>query len=175
MTRPHTPHPTPHTPDCTPEETRVWQALKSVNDPELPAVSILDMGIVRHVSVQHNHARVTITPTFSGCPALETIRADIKTTITQLGFTTDVITSLTPAWTSDWISPEGHKKLADAGISPPEPAQTNPLVQLAFTAARCPRCASFDTEVKNTFGATLCKSLHYCHACKEPFEAFKPL
>lgn len=155
-------------------EREVWQALSRVPDPEIPVVNVVEMGIVRDVKVDGDKATVTMTPTFSGCPALHTIREGLENAVQELGFEAEVKTVLSPPWSTDWISKEAREKLGRYGIAPPKPTLDDAgLIQLELSPARCPRCGSFDTSVKNTFGPTLCKSIHVCNACKEPFEAFK--
>jgi ring-1,2-phenylacetyl-CoA epoxidase subunit PaaD len=139
-------------------------AAESVLDPELPAVTIADLGILREVVLRTDgRAEVTITPTYSGCPAMLVIRLDLERAMEQAGFPDAVVrTVLAPAWTTDWLTPAAHRKLAEAGIAPPRSGPPS-----------CPRCGSADTETISAFGATACKALHRCLACREPFEAFK--
>jgi len=153
-------------------EQTVWQALAEVKDPEIPVLSLLDMGIVRSVTVSHLEVAINITPTFSGCPALHVMQEDIKHKLTSLGIAQVTIkTLLSPAWSSDWISKEGKEKLKTYGIAPPAPSAS---FNVSFEEVTpCPRCGSFDTKLKNSFGSTLCKSLYYCQSCQEPFESFK--
>lgn len=158
-------------PPCS--EAEVWQALRGVPDPELPALSVVELGIVRDVRLEGGRATLTITPTFSACPALHTIRAELARAVEALGLEPRVETVLFPPWSSDLITPEARRKLEDYGIAPPTPGGSGGLLQLQADAPRCPRCGSLNTGVKNTFGPTLCKSLHVCNACGEPFEAFK--
>jgi len=153
----------------------IWQALDDVKDPEIPVVSVVEMGIIREVSATNNCIRVTMTPTFSGCPALDTMREDIEKRLRIMG-AVDVIveTVLFPPWTSDWISDEARQKLKAFGLAPP--ARHGRRLELTFyDQVSCPYCDSQNTSVKNTFGSTLCRAIHYCHACQQPFEQFKPL
>jgi ring-1,2-phenylacetyl-CoA epoxidase subunit PaaD len=152
-------------------EARVWAALEAVKDPEIPVVSVVEMGIVRGVAVSEEGVRVTMTPTFSGCPALHVIREDIGAAVSALGVPTRVETVLAPPWTTDWITEAGREKLARYGVAPPEPASD--VILLEPPPTPCPRCGSLDTSLRNTFGPTLCKRIHVCNACREPFEAFK--
>lgn len=153
----------------------IWNALGEVKDPEIPIVSVVEMGIVRQVELVGSQVTVSFTPTFSGCPALAVIREDISVKLRALGFEhPDVKTVLSPAWTTDWISEEARQKLKDFGIAPPAPAEGE-LIQLAPTPTTCPRCDSLDVSVKNTFGSTLCKAIYVCNSCQEPFEAFKSI
>jgi ring-1,2-phenylacetyl-CoA epoxidase subunit PaaD len=152
-----------------------------VPDPELPAVTLADLGILRDVQVDADRVTVTITPTYSGCPAMREIAADIRYRLTAAGFADVAVrTSLTPAWTTDWITADGRRKLHAAGIAPPAAAPPRagavPLTLVARPAAvPCPRCGSDDTERTSAFGSTACKALHRCRACREPFDAVKPI
>ena len=149
--------------------TDVGALLEAVPDPELPFLSITDLGIVRDVVVDGARARVQLTPTYSGCPALDAIRADVEKVLRDNGFTdVTVETVLSPAWTTDWLSEKGKAALAAHGIAPPGPV----LVPLAAPLT-CPHCGSRDTEELSRFGATACKALHRCRSCREPFEHFK--
>jgi ring-1,2-phenylacetyl-CoA epoxidase subunit PaaD len=151
-------------------------------DPELPMVTIADLGILRSVDVGTEGVTVTITPTYSGCPAMREISADVEHRLVAAGFDrVTVKTQLAPAWSSDWITADGRRKLAEAGIAPPSPAprRGGPVpVKLSTVPAefpQCPRCGSISTRETARFSATACKSLHRCEACGEPFEAVKAL
>jgi ring-1,2-phenylacetyl-CoA epoxidase subunit PaaD len=151
-------------------------------DPELPMLTLADLGILRDVDVTADGVVVTITPTYSGCPAMREIGADLRRRLERAGFSpVTVATRLAPAWTSDWITAEGRRKLAAAGIAPPSPAprRDGPVpLTLSFgppDSPRCPRCDSPRTRETARFSATACKSLHRCDACGEPFERIKPL
>jgi ring-1,2-phenylacetyl-CoA epoxidase subunit PaaD len=150
-------------------------------DPELPMVTVGDLGILRAVDVTPGGAVVaTITPTYSGCPAMREISADVRRRLERAGYgDVEVRTQLAPAWTTDWITADGRAKLASAGIAPPSPARSAPgpvpLTLGAPAAVRCPRCGSASTHRTAEFGATACKALHRCDACSEPFEAVKAL
>lgn len=153
---------------------QVWEALTQVPDPEIPVINVVEMGIVREVQVKGDKAIITMTPTFSGCPALHVIRESLEATARQLGFAqVEVKTVLAPPWSTDWITPEAKEKLRQYGIAPAKPSTEMGLIQLEVEAKPCPRCGSLNTTTKNTFGPTLCKSIHYCNACQEPFESFK--
>lgn len=155
-------------------EAEVWAALQEVKDPELPALSVVELGIIRGVEAAGESVCVSMTPTFSACPALQVMREAIEAKLRELGFErVRVDTVLAPAWTSDWITPAGREKLERFGIAPPGPASA--LVRLEPEPVRCPRCGSLDARLANGFGPTLCKSLYLCNACREPFEAFKAL
>lgn len=158
----------------TPPAERVWEALRQIPDPEIPVINVVEMGIVRDVEVKGDRATITMTPTFSGCPALHLIREHLEAAARALGFTeVEVKTVLAPPWSTDWITPEAKEKLRQYGIAPPLPSQEVGLIQLELAPIRCPRCGSLNTSTKNTFGPTLCKSIHVCNDCQEPFEGFK--
>jgi ring-1,2-phenylacetyl-CoA epoxidase subunit PaaD len=155
----------------------------AVPDPELPMVTVADLGILRQVREDGGHVTVTITPTYSGCPALAEISADLSRRLRQAGYQdVTVRTELSPPWTSDWITAEGRRKLAAAGIAPPRAAGRLPAggpVPLRLTASPrpvpCPRCGSARTRETSAFSATACKSLHRCGECHEPFEYVKEI
>ncbi|WP_407653704.1 1,2-phenylacetyl-CoA epoxidase subunit PaaD [Actinoplanes oblitus] len=154
----------------------------TVTDPELPMVTLAELGIVREVRQDGDGVVVTITPTYSGCPAMESIRADIGTALRRAGFgTVEVRTVLSPAWTTDWISETGRRKLAEAGIAPPGAAPRRGAGPIPLTltprssAVRCPRCGSAETEAIAAFGATACRELRRCPDCREPFEHMKEI
>jgi ring-1,2-phenylacetyl-CoA epoxidase subunit PaaD len=154
--------------------------LRTVMDPEVPVLSIVDLGIVRGTEVSGDTVRVDITPTYSGCPAMQVITEEVVAALKQHGYReVTVRTVYQPAWTTDWISEEGRTRLREYGIAPPGPvtATTGPLVQLGGPVQRivCPFCGSRDTELRSEFGSTACKSLHVCQACRQPFEHFKAL
>jgi len=161
---------------------RARQVARSVPDPELPMLTIADLGILREVTVAGTRVVVSLTPTFSGCPAIAEIRADLAGRLAAAGFTdVEVRTVLNPPWTSDLISPEGRRKLAAAGIAPPRsrPKPNGGPVPLTLTAAgpqlECPVCGSADTVRTAAFGGTACKDLYRCRACFEPFEHVKEI
>lgn len=160
--------------------TRVRAAVEQVLDPELPLITIADLGILRGVDLLSDGdgliVSVTITPTYSGCPAMETIRADIESAVREAGVQrVDVRTQLAPAWSTDDMSDAAHVKLAAAGIAPPSPVRdvTGP-VSLTLSV-RCPHCGSPRTRETSRFGSTACKSLWVCQECREPFDSVKPL
>lgn len=157
--------------------TQIWQALEAVKDPEIPVVSVVEMGIVREVTLQANGGvLVKMTPTFSGCPALHVMQADITQCVQQMGITeVEVETVLYPPWSTEWITEEAREKLRQFGLAPP-PRHTGDAINVAFfDAAECPRCGSKDTVLKNSFGPTLCRMIWYCNQCEDAFEQFKPL
>ncbi len=156
-------------------ETVAWEILKEVVDPEIPVMTISDMGILRDVKLNEDGIEVSISPTYSGCPAMEMIAEDIKTALTKKGYSNITIKSLlSPAWTTDWISEQGKEKLFKYGIAPPEhsTADKNALMGNPKTV-KCPRCKSDHTEMISQFGSTACKALWKCLDCKEPFDYFK--
>ncbi|MGO4593079.1 1,2-phenylacetyl-CoA epoxidase subunit PaaD [Leifsonia sp. 2TAF2] len=154
------------------EAARAWSAAASVVDPEVPVVSIDDLGVLRAVTVTDDGVDVVITPTYSGCPAMDAIREDVVRALTTAGFgDVRVHLSLSPAWTTDWISAEGRSALRDYGIAPPSAAGS---VRLRL-AVKCPHCDSLDTREVAHFGSTSCKALFVCNGCGEPFDHFKPL
>ncbi len=154
------------------------EAAAAVPDPELPMVTVADLGILRDVTAEGDTVVVTITPTYSGCPAMREIAHDLRARLGRAGFAdVTVRTALAPAWTSDWITAEGRRKLRDAGVAPPGPAPGWPAgpVPLTLGPARrrlvaCPRCGSADTTQTAAFSGTACKALYRCEACREPFE-----
>jgi ring-1,2-phenylacetyl-CoA epoxidase subunit PaaD len=164
---------------------RAWGVLGKVLDPEVPALSVCDLGIVRDVVASPGDPalEIILTPTYSGCPATEVIEQSVLEALAAAGLgPAKVRLQRAPAWSSDWISEAGRRKLQEYGIAPPGPASRDTLVPLRFMgrksdAARlaCPRCASTDTERLSAFGSTACKALYRCRACREPFEHFKPI
>ena len=158
-------------------EARVWEALAEVPDPEIPVISIVDLGVVRGVEVDDGRVRVEFTPTFLGCPALEVMRSQMAAKITELGAEPDVEVITDDSWSTDRITPAGREKLREAGFAPPAPRGIGQptIVQLESNAFRCPYCGSSDTALENIFGPTPCRSLRYCESCRQPFEQFKTI
>ena len=156
---------------------RVWEALAEIADPEVPVISLVDLGVVRDVDVDGDRVHVGFTPTFLGCPALEVMRDQMVERIRELGAEPDVEVLTEDGWTSDRITPQGRRKLEEAGFAPPAPRESSgpTLVQLEAYAFRCPYCGSPDTRLDNLFGPTPCRSIRYCNACRQPFEQFKTL
>lgn len=156
------------------QPSAVWHALAQVPDPEIPVVSIVDMGMVRAVEVDGERVSVTFTPTFSGCPALHVIRQSIEDAVRGLGAAdVEVKSTLTPPWTTDWINADARERLRQYGIAPPAPAGDSQLLTLEPEPTRCPRCGSLNVQMTASFGSTLCKRLYVCGSCREPFEGFK--
>ena len=164
-------------------ESRVqaaWTLLERVLDPEVPALSLPDLGIVREIHARDDHLEVVLTPTYSGCPATEVIEKSVVDALDAAGLgPTRVTLRRAPAWTTDWISDEGRRKLREYGIAPPGPvdaAQGAPVrIVRRREAVACPRCGSEATERLSAFGSTACKALYRCTQCREPFEYFKPI
>ena len=156
---------------------RVWQALGEIPDPEIPVLSLVDLGVVRDVEVAEERVHVEFTPTFLGCPALEVMRDRMEEAVRALGGEPDVEVVHDDPWSTDRITPEGRRKLREAGFAPPAPREAGgpTLVQLRSHAFRCPYCGSTETRLENLFGPTPCRSIRYCTACRQPFEQFKTL
>jgi ring-1,2-phenylacetyl-CoA epoxidase subunit PaaD len=155
----------------------VWDALAEIPDPEIPVVSLVDLGVVKGVHVDGDSVRVEFTPTFLGCPALEVMRAQMAEKIEELGAEPHVEVIHDDSWSTDRITPAGREKLREAGFAPPAPREASApkLVQLQTGAFRCPYCGSTETRLENIFGPTPCRSLRYCESCKQPFEQFKTI
>jgi ring-1,2-phenylacetyl-CoA epoxidase subunit PaaD len=156
-------------------EHDVWRELAEIPDPEIPTISLVDLGVIRDVAVDNRTVRIDFTPTFLGCPALEVMRDAIAQSVRALGAEPDVRVILDDSWSTDKITPAGREKLRASGFAPPAPrsAPTTTLVQLNGALYRCPYCGSSDTRLENLFGPTPCRSLRYCSACRQPFEQFK--
>ena len=156
---------------------QIWDALAGVPDPEIPTISIVDLGIVRDVDCRDDCVDVTVTPTYAGCPATELINEEIRRALRAVGATeVRIHTVLSPAWTTDWLSEEAKARLAASGIAPPQARAPDAAQPLMFRPRiRCPRCGSTHSEQLSAFGATACKALYRCLDCREPFEYFKPL
>jgi len=155
----------------------VWAALAELPDPEIPVISLVDLGVVRDVAVDGERVTIEFTPTFLGCPALDAMRVRMDEAVRSLGGDPDVRVVLDDSWSTDRITPAGRAKLREAGFAPPAPREAGEptLVQLQTGAFRCPYCGSSDTHIENLFGPTPCRSIRYCDACKQPFEQFKTL
>ena len=156
-------------------EQHIWKILEDVKDPEVPVLSVVDLGIVRSVKTSDEKIDIVITPTYSGCPAMDVINMDIRLKLIENGFRNITIQQqLSPAWTTDWMSEEGKKKLKAFGIAPPNPKQqfcSSEMFQQE--AVQCPRCNSWHTELISQFASTACKSMYRCLDCKEAFDHFK--
>jgi ring-1,2-phenylacetyl-CoA epoxidase subunit PaaD len=156
---------------------QVWDALAEIPDPEIPVVSLVDLGVIRDVDVDDGRVRIDFTPTFLGCPALEPMQRAMEAKVAELGAEAEVRVVLDDSWSSDLITPQGREKLRVAGFAPPSPRPVEKLdlVQLQLATFRCPYCGSTDTRLENLFGPTPCRSIRYCDACRQPFEQFKTL
>ena len=150
---------------------QVWQALEAIPDPEIPVVSLVDLGVIRSVDVEQGHVHVELTPTFLGCPALEFMKRALEEAVSDLGAEPEIEVVHDDSWSTDKITPAGREKLRAAGFAPPAPR----LVQLQPQVHRCPYCGSTDTRLENLFGPTPCRSLRYCVSCRQPFEQFKTI
>lgn len=152
--------------------------LRSVKDPEVPVISVVELGIVRNVAVEGAVVTVTVTPTYSGCPAMREIEDDIRSALLEAGAESVKVNMVfAPAWTTDWIGPEAREKLHAYGIAPPGPAENGGLITLTRRRApvTCPFCGSRDTRLESEFGSTACKAIHVCNDCRQPFDEFKAI
>jgi ring-1,2-phenylacetyl-CoA epoxidase subunit PaaD len=156
---------------------QVWSAFGEIPDPEIPVVSLVDLGVIRSVDVRGGHVRVEFTPTFLGCPALEAMKRALEEKVAELGGDADVRVISDDSWSTDKITPAGREKLRAAGFAPPAPREASApvLVQLQSNVFRCPYCNSTQTTLENIFGPTPCRSLRYCESCRQPFEQFKTI
>lgn len=154
----------------------IWAVLETVTDPEVPVLSILDLGIVRDVELREHGVDIVITPTYSGCPAMDTISTMIRMELLARGVSkVNISQRLSPAWTTDWMSEAGRAKLKAYGVAPPNMMHSvcEPELFAAADAVQCPQCNSYHTKRLSEFGSTACKSLYQCEDCKEPFDYFK--
>ncbi|WP_373060799.1 1,2-phenylacetyl-CoA epoxidase subunit PaaD [Gemmatimonas sp.] len=154
----------------------VYGVLSTVMDPEVPVISVVELGIVRDVEIQNEAVTITITPTYSGCPAMREIEADIRTALLERGVRdVNVKLVLSPAWTTDWIGLDAREKLRAYGIAPPGRAEPQGLITLtrARVPVPCPFCGSSNTRLQSEFGSTACKAIHVCNSCRQPFDEFK--
>jgi ring-1,2-phenylacetyl-CoA epoxidase subunit PaaD len=162
-------------------EAQVWEALAEIPDPEIPTVSLVDLGVVRAVEVEDSRVRVEFTPTFLGCPALEVMRDRMAERIRDLGAEPEIEVVTDEGWSTDRITPEGRRKLRESGFAPPRSrvqvraGHAPSLHLLQAQTFRCPYCGSADTRLENLFGPTPCRSIRYCNGCHQPFEQFKAL
>ena len=155
----------------------IWKLLEEVMDPEVPVLSVVDLGIIRKIELNDDSEPViTITPTYSGCPAMDVIRINIRLKMAEAGFpNAEIKTILSPAWTTDWMSKQGKDKLKAFGIAPPNPKPIvcTPDLFQQEESIQCPNCNSYNTRMVSQFGSTACKALYQCNDCKEPFDYFK--
>jgi ring-1,2-phenylacetyl-CoA epoxidase subunit PaaD len=156
---------------------QVWDALEEIPDPEIPVISLVELGVIRSVDVHEGHVHVEFTPTFLGCPALEVMKRALEETVSALGGEPEVQVIQDDSWSTDRITPKGREKLRAAGFAPPAPREASAptLVQLQANVHRCPYCGSTETRLENIFGPTPCRSLRYCDSCRQPFEQFKTI
>src|SRR5688500_2196772 len=158
-------------------EAAVWEALAEIPDPEIPVISLVDLGVVKAVEVEDERVRIEFTPTFMGCPALGVMRRQMEEAVSALGGEPQVDVLLDDSWSTDKITPAGREKLREAGFAPPAPRAAGPttLIQLNSKSFRCPYCGSTETRLDNLFGPTPCRSVRYCESCRQPFEQFKTI
>jgi ring-1,2-phenylacetyl-CoA epoxidase subunit PaaD len=154
-------------------QRRAWIAAASVPDPEVPCVTVADLGILREVAVEGNRATAKLTPTYTGCPAVLAIEMAVEVALRDAGFEPTIERVISPPWTTDWITPEGREKLRAYGIAPPVGSSNSKRALFGETVVPCPRCGSDETEKISEFGSTACKALYRCRACAEPFDYFK--
>lgn len=157
-------------------EKEIWSILEEVKDPEVPVLTVIDLGIIREIKINGADVEIIITPTYSGCPAMDVIKINIQMTLLSHGFKNVKVTQvLSPAWTTDWMSEEGKRKLKEYGIAPPNAKQQvcDEKLFAAAEAVQCPHCDSYHTHRISEFGSTACKALYVCDDCKEPFDYFK--
>ena len=156
-------------------ESEIWALLSEIPDPEIPVISIVELGVVRKVTVNGTSVHVTITPTYSGCPAMKQMEDDVKQKLADKGFETiEVTMTYSPAWTTDWLSEEAKLKLQSYGIAPPEESTSDKsFISGKPKTVTCPRCKSKHTSLISQFGSTACKALYQCKDCLEPFDYFK--
>jgi len=156
-------------------DAQIWTILEEVKDPEVPVLSVIDLGIIHSVKVSGDKIDIIITPTYSGCPAMDVINMDIRLKLIEKGYRNiSIHQQLSPAWTTDWMTEEGKQKLKAFGIAPPNPKQQFCSTEMfQQEAVQCPRCDSYHTELISQFGSTACKSMYRCLDCKEAFDHFK--
>lgn len=156
-------------------ESKIWELLEQVSDPEVPVLSILDLGIVRKVEASEDGWLIDITPTYSGCPAMQRIESDIHEVLNENGVEAKVNLVLSPAWTTDWLSEDGRRKLREYGIAPPEDEVDKSVLFADPLIVPCPNCGAKNTRMVSQFGSTACKAHYQCNECLEPFDYFKCL
>ncbi len=163
-------------PKIMPLEQAVWAALEDVHDPEIPTISVVDLGVVRRVEVGPGRVRVELMPTFVGCPAVDLMRSAVEDRLDGFAPHVEAVISFAEPWTSERITPEGHKRLRESGFgppaSPPRAADDDRLLPV-LPVATCPYCGSLETTIENAFGPTLCRAIYHCASCRQPFEQFK--
>lgn len=155
---------------------QIWSLLEEVTDPEIPVLSVVDLGIIREVKTDNDEVQIAITPTYTGCPAMDVIGMNIRMTLLENGYKNiRIVQTLSPAWTTDWMTEEGKRKLKAYGVAPPNATQQvcHPGLFAAGEAVQCPHCNSYRTHRISEFGSTACKALYQCDECSEPFDYFK--
>ena len=158
--------------DHNPAVTRLFELLSTVVDPEIPVLTLQDLGVLRDISITNGEVKVSITPTYAGCPAMETMRSDIEKTLAEAGYEQVIVEQvLSPAWSTDWMTASGREKLRDYGIAPP----VSTACGQAVGQIECPQCSSTEVKLISEFGSTACKALYQCQECREPFDYFKCL
>jgi ring-1,2-phenylacetyl-CoA epoxidase subunit PaaD len=155
-------------------EKEIWDLLEQISDPEIPVLTIIDLGVVRTIEFENEKAIITITPTYSGCPAMQVIEDDIKALLKPI-IDVEIKYTLSPAWSTDWISESGRIKLKEYGIAPPEHEIDKSVLFAEPTKVTCPRCNTKNTRMVSQFGSTACKAQYQCNECQEPFDYFKCL
>lgn len=154
----------------------IREVLATVADPEIPVLTVEDLGVIRGINLIDNRVTIQLTPTYSGCPAMDTIATDISKALDNAGYETEIQMVLSPAWTTDWISANGRKKMNEYGIAPPLESNADKMALLhEARVVKCTRCGSTNTHLVSQFGSTACKALFQCDDCKEPFDYFKCL
>ena len=167
---------TPNSPTDVPATERIWNALQTVTDPEIPVISVIELGIIQDVYVENGAATIEMCPTFAGCPALDYMRDDIRKAVTSAGFeAVNVRVVFDPPWTTDRITDIGRQKLKEFGLAPPKKCIGSALTEQHISDVACPFCDSKNTALESIFGPTLCRAIHYCNACQQSFEQFKPV
>ncbi|HLF67908.1 MAG TPA: 1,2-phenylacetyl-CoA epoxidase subunit PaaD [Gaiellaceae bacterium] len=157
-------------------ERDVWEALAEIPDPEIPDISLVDLGVIKDVDVEGRRVRIEFTPTFMGCPALERMKLEMEAAVERMGGDPEVEVVLDDSWSTDRITPGGREKLRASGFAPPAPRPAGKLELVELQRGfRCPYCGSTDTKLENLFGPTPCRSIRYCNACRQPFEQFKTI
>ncbi|MBC8034923.1 MAG: phenylacetate-CoA oxygenase subunit PaaJ [Chitinophagaceae bacterium] len=158
------------------ETTKIWSLLQEVSDPEIPVLSVVDLGIIRNVTATDDEVKIIITPTYSGCPAITRIEWDLRIKLAENGYkNVSIVSRLSPVWTTDWMSEQGKQKLKAYGIAPPNDTQSvcSPDLFVMDEAVQCPLCNSYNTKLVSRFGSTACKAFYQCKDCSEPFDYFK--
>jgi len=160
-------------PSAAPLESAVWAALHDVHDPEIPTISVVDLGVVRSVETAPGRVRVELLPTFVGCPAIDVMRTSVERRLAGFADEVEVEITFAEPWTSERITPEGRRRLRASGFAPPSAQPDEDRLLPVLPVAECPFCGSSDTSLENAFGPTLCRAIYHCRSCRQPFEHFK--